>query len=250
MVVVSVASIAVTIGARVAGAAVDWYPYPALSIPGGQPGDARRRAAAGRGDLAMSGDASRSSTGLSYWYPGDIPALVDVNLDLEPGLTLVVGPSGGGKSSLLRLFNGLIPHFHGGRIGGTATVFGHDVSRTATRTLARDVGFVFQDPERQVVYGSVEREVAFGLENLGVGRSEMVLRVGAALERLGLVGLRMRRVGTLSGGERQRVAIASVLAMAPRLIVLDEPTSELDASGERGRPRRMPRPRGRAARPS
>ena len=155
-----------------------------------------------------------------------------MNLELEPGLTLVVGPSGGGKSSLLRLFNGLIPHFHGGRIGGTATVFGHDVSRTATRVLARDVGFVFQDPERQVVYGSVEREVAFGLENLGVGRAAMVLRVGAALERLGLDGLRDRRVGTLSGGERQRVAIASVLAMAPRLIVLDEPTSELDASGE------------------
>ena len=169
---------------------------------------------------------------LSYWYPGEIPALVEVNLELEPGLTLVVGPSGGGKSSMLRLFNGLIPHFHGGRIGGTATVFGHDVSRTATRVLARDVGFVFQDPERQVVYGSVEREVAFGLENLGVGRSAMVLRVGAALERLGLAGLRDRRVGTLSGGERQRVAIASVVAMAPRLVVLDEPTSELDASGE------------------
>ena len=101
--------------------------------------------------------------GLSYWYPGEVPALVDVNLELEPGLTLVTGPSGGGKSSLLRLFNGLIPHFHGGRIGGTATVFGRDVGRTATRTLARDVGFVFQDPERQVVYGSVEREVAFGL---------------------------------------------------------------------------------------
>jgi energy-coupling factor transporter ATP-binding protein EcfA2 len=172
-----------------------------------------------------------SLAGLSYWYPGEIPALVDVNLELEPGLTLVTGPSGGGKSSLLRLFNGLIPHFHGGRIGGTATVFGHDVSRTATRVLARDVGFVFQDPERQVVYGSVEREVAFGLENLGIDRAEMVRRVGMALERLGLSDLRGRRVGTLSGGERQRVAIASVLAMEPRLVVLDEPTSELDANG-------------------
>lgn len=168
---------------------------------------------------------------LSYWYPGEIPALVDVNLELEPGLTLVSGPSGGGKSSLLRLFNGLIPHFHGGRIGGLATVLGHDVTRTPTRTLAREVGFVFQDPERQVVYGSVEREVAFGLENLGVDRPEMVRRVGAALDQLGLAALRARAVGTLSGGERQRVAIASVLAMRPRLIVLDEPTSELDANG-------------------
>ena len=100
---------------------------------------------------------------LSYWYPGEVPALIDVNLELRPGLTLVVGPSGGGKSSLLRLFNGLIPHFHGGRIGGSAIVLGHDVARTPTRILARDVGFVFQDPEHQVVYGSVEREVAFGL---------------------------------------------------------------------------------------
>jgi energy-coupling factor transport system ATP-binding protein len=168
---------------------------------------------------------------LSYWYPGEIPALVEVNLDLEPGLTLVVGPSGGGKSSLLRLFNGLIPHFHGGRIGGSATVLGHDITRTPTRTLARDVGFVFQDPEKQGVYGSVEREVAFGLENLGFARPDMVRRVGDALERLELGALRQRQVGSLSGGERQRVAIASVLAMRPGLIVLDEPTSELDASG-------------------
>ncbi len=168
---------------------------------------------------------------LSYWYPGDVPALIDVDLVLRPGLTLVVGPSGGGKSSLLRLFNGLIPHFHGGRIGGSAIVLGHDVARTPTRTLAREVGFVFQDPEHQVVYGSVEREVAFGLENLGFERREMVRRVGQALERLGLAGLRQRQVATLSGGERQRVAIASVVAMRPRLILLDEPTSELDPAG-------------------
>ena len=168
---------------------------------------------------------------LSYWYPGDVPGLTDVNLELGPGLTLVVGPSGGGKSSLLRLFNGLIPHFHGGRIGGTATVMGHDVARTPTRTLAREVGFVFQDPEHQVVYGSVEREVAFGLENLGFERAEMIRRVGEALDRLGLGALRERQVATLSGGERQRVAIASVVAMRPRLILLDEPTSELDPAG-------------------
>jgi energy-coupling factor transporter ATP-binding protein EcfA2 len=168
---------------------------------------------------------------VSYWYPGEIPALVDVSLDLEPGLTLVVGPSGGGKSSFLRLFNGLIPQFHGGRIAGQAAVMGFDITRTPTRTLARDVGFVFQDPEKQVVYGTVEREVAFGLENLGCGQREMVDRVGATLERLGLGALRSRQVGTLSGGERQRVSLASVLAMQPRLIVLDEPTSQLDAAG-------------------
>ncbi len=170
---------------------------------------------------------------LSYWYPGEIQALAEVDLDLEPGLTVVVGPSGGGKSSVLRVFNGLVPHFHGGRIGGRATVFGHDVLTTPTRTLARQVGFVFQDPEKQVVYGTVEREVAFGLENLGFDRPEMIRRVGGTLERLGLSALRRRTVGTLSGGERQRVAIASVLAMRPRLIVLDEPTSDLDGTGAR-----------------
>lgn len=168
---------------------------------------------------------------LSYWYPGEIPALVEVSLELGPALTVLAGPSGGGKSSLLRVFNGLVPHFHGGRITGSATVFGHDVMATPTRSLARDVGFVFQDPEKQVVYGTVEREVAFGLENVGFDRREMIRRVGEALERLGLDGLRSRSVATLSGGERQRVAIASVLAMRPRLIVLDEPTSELDRGG-------------------
>ncbi len=168
---------------------------------------------------------------LSYWYPGDIPALADVRLDLQAGLTVVAGPSGGGKSSLLRVFNGLVPHFHGGRISGQATVFERDVLTTPTRTLARDVGFVFQDPEQQVVYGTVEREVAFGLENLQVDRDEMIGRVGEALERLGLENLRQRSVATLSGGERQRVAIASVIAMRPRLIAFDEPTSELDRSG-------------------
>ena len=168
---------------------------------------------------------------LSYWYPGDVPALMDLNLDVGPGLTLVVGPSGGGKSSMLRVFNGLIPQFHGGRIAGAATVFGHDALRTPTRSLARDVGFVFQDPEKQVIYGTVEREVAFGLENLGFERDEMTRRVGETLERLGLNDLRGRSVTTLSGGERQRVAIASVLAMRPRLIILDEPTSELDGNG-------------------
>jgi energy-coupling factor transport system ATP-binding protein len=168
---------------------------------------------------------------LSYWYPGDVRALAEIDLEVGAGLTLVAGPSGGGKSSLLRVFNGLIPHFHGGRISGGATVFDRDILTTPTRDLARDVGFVFQDPEKQVIYGTVEREVAFGLENLGFERAEMTRRVAEVLERLGLVALRERPVASLSGGERQRVAIASVLAMRPRLIILDEPTSELDASG-------------------
>jgi energy-coupling factor transport system ATP-binding protein len=171
-------------------------------------------------------------TRLSYWYPGaEQAALRDVSLLIDAGLTVVTGPSGGGKSTLLRLLNGLVPHFHGGRIAGAAEVEGHDVIRTPTRRLARTVGFVFQDPELQTVYDTVDREVAFGLENVGFPPREMVARVEEALHAAGVAHLAGRSVRTLSGGERQRVALASALAMRPRLVVLDEPTSQLDPEG-------------------
>jgi energy-coupling factor transporter ATP-binding protein EcfA2 len=171
-------------------------------------------------------------TNLSYWYPGsEHPALQDVTLSLDEGLTLVVGPSGGGKSTLLRVLNGLVPHFHGGRIAGTAEVLGHDVISTPTRRLAQTVGFVFQDPELQTVYDVVDREVAFGLENIALPPREMADRVDEALTAAGVSHLAGRSVRTLSGGERQRVALASALAMRPRMVVLDEPTSQLDDEG-------------------
>jgi energy-coupling factor transport system ATP-binding protein len=169
---------------------------------------------------------------LSYWYPGAAePAVAGVGLEVGAGLTVVAGPSGGGKSTLLRVFNGLVPHFHGGRIGGSARVAGLDVIGTPTRRLAREVGFVFQDPEMQTVYGVVEREVAFGPENLAVPQAELRTRVGEALEAVGAAALAGRRVASLSGGERQRVALASALAVRPRLVVLDEPASQLDREG-------------------
>src|SRR6266487_2565697 len=151
--------------------------------------------------------ATASLARLTYWYPGSAaPALRAADLEVGPGLTVVAGPSGGGKSTLLRLFNGLVPHFHGGRIAGSAIVCGLDVIATPTRRLAREVGFVFQDPEMQTVYGVVEREVAFGLENLAVPEAELRPRVAEALDAVGAAALAGRRVATLSGGERQRVA--------------------------------------------
>jgi energy-coupling factor transport system ATP-binding protein len=171
----------------------------------------------------------------TYTYPTSRrAALIDVDLDVDGGVLLVEGGSGSGKSSLLRVFNGLVPHFHGGEVRGRAMVCGHDVTLTATRDLARSVGFVFQDPELQAVYATVENDVAFGLENLGVPRRTMIERVDEALTVTGIDGLRARAVATLSGGERQRLALAGVLAMRPRLLVLDEPLSQLDDRGVRG----------------
>lgn len=169
---------------------------------------------------------------LTYTYPdAAAPALAGVSLVLEGGLTVVSGPSGGGKSTLLRVFNGLVPHFHGGRIGGRAEVAGLDILDTPTRRLAREVGFVFQDPERQFVYSLVEREVAFGLENLNVPPARMRRRVEAALAAAGAAHLAGRRIGTLSGGEKQRIAVAGALSLEPRILVLDEPCSQLDDEG-------------------
>ena len=170
---------------------------------------------------------------LTFYY-GDAsrPALQDVNLDIEDGeFVLVTGPSGCGKTSLCRCFNGMIPHFYGGEIAGGLEVQGLDVMRHTTRELATRVGMVFQDPENQLVSMDVQREVAFGLENLAFPRDVMAKRVEEALDTLGISGLRHRQVHELSGGEKQKVVISSVLALHPDVLVLDEPTSELDPKG-------------------
>lgn len=159
-------------------------------------------------------------------------ALNGVSLAVGAGeVLLVAGPSGGGKSSLLRTLAGLIPHFHGGRFAGRATVLGRDTRTTRAEVLAHGVSSVFQDPEAQAVRAIVARDVAFGLENLTVPAHEIPARVDEALDAIGALHLRDRAVSTLSGGERQRVAIAGALALRPRLLLLDEPTSQLDAEG-------------------
>ena len=167
---------------------------------------------------------------LTFHY-GDAskPALQDVNLEVEDGeFVLVTGPSGCGKSSLCRCLNGLIPHFYGGKIAGGLEVQGLDVMKHTTKELATRVGMVFQDPENQLVAMDVEREIAFGLENLAFPKGVIAKRMEESLDTLGISGLRYRQVHELSGGEKQKVIIASVLALHPDILVLDEPTSELD----------------------
>jgi energy-coupling factor transport system ATP-binding protein len=168
-----------------------------------------------------------------YRYPEQARrALDDVTVELPQGsFTLVVGASGGGKSTLLRTLNGLVPHFYGGAFGGRVRVAGVDPVALTPRRMGRHVGFVFQDPEAQFVVSLVEDELAFGLENFGVAPSVIGERIEAVLGRLNLSHLRGRRVETLSGGERQRVAIAAILTLQPAVLVLDEPTSQLDPEG-------------------
>ncbi len=167
---------------------------------------------------------------LTYTYPGASgPALTDVTLHIAEGeFVLVVGPSGAGKSTLLRCLNGLVPHFTGGALSGRVAVAGHDTVKEGPQVLSRIVGFVFQDPEAQFVVDRVEDEIAFALENAAIPRAEMRVRVAEVLDLLELSPLRDRPLETLSGGEKQRVAIAAALALRPRILVLDEPTSQLD----------------------
>ena len=167
---------------------------------------------------------------LSFSYPNaERPALADATFSVAEGeLLLVIGPSGGGKSTLLRCLNGLIPHFHGGSLSGRVVVAGLDPHTEQARDMARAVGMVFQHPESQMVAETVEDEIAFGMENLGVERPAMRKRIEETLDLLRIVPLRRRRLDTLSGGELQRVAIAAALAMQPKVLLLDEPTSQLD----------------------
>jgi energy-coupling factor transporter ATP-binding protein EcfA2 len=168
---------------------------------------------------------------LTYAYPGTPDALRDVSLTLEAGeIVALLGPSGSGKSTLVRSLAGLVPHFHGGRFAGRVEVAGLDTRRARPAELAGEVATVFQDPEDQVVMAIVANEIAFGLENLGVAPREIWPRVDEALAALESLHLRDRRTAELSAGELQRICLAGALAVRPRLLLLDEPTSQLDAA--------------------
>ena len=167
---------------------------------------------------------------LTYTYPEGVnSALSELDWAVADGeFVLVAGPSGSGKSTLLRCLNGLVPHFSGGRLKGEIEVYGISAVSAGPNVLSRTVGFVAQDPESQAVLDRVESEIAFSLENASVPRDEMRIRVEEVLDLLDLAPLRGRAVRTLSGGERQRLAIAAALVQRPKVLVLDEPTSQLD----------------------
>jgi energy-coupling factor transporter ATPase len=167
---------------------------------------------------------------LTYTYPGVTkPSMSGVSIKVEKGeFVLITGPSGCGKTTLCRCFNGLIPHFYQGELKGEITVAGMNTRKQQTHAMAKSVGLVFQNPENQLFALSVEKDVAFGLENLGLPREEMREKVEWALKLTSIYDLRERSPHEVSGGQQQRVAIAAVLAMQPEIIVLDEPTSFLD----------------------
>ncbi|MBM7853922.1 energy-coupling factor transport system ATP-binding protein [Desulfohalotomaculum tongense] len=167
---------------------------------------------------------------LTYYYGGaGSAALSGVNLEINAGeFVLLVGRSGGGKSTLLRALSGLVPDFYGGTIAGTVRYLGKSVQEWDKGKLAGEMGFIFQDPEQQLVMTGVEREIAFGMENTAVSPGEMKRRVAEVMHFLNISHLKRRNTFDLSGGQKQLVVLASVLAMQPKVLLLDEPTSQLD----------------------
>lgn len=166
----------------------------------------------------------------SFSYEGACtPALVEADFTVRPGEFVgIIGATGAGKTTLARMLNGAIPHYYRGEFYGSVRAFGKDTFETGLTELARLVGFVGTDIDAQMVASVVEDEVAFGLENFGVPREEGQARAKDAMERLGVSDLARREIASLSGGQRQKVALAALLALRPRALVLDEPTGELD----------------------
>ncbi len=176
--------------------------------------------------------------GLHFAYPSPlldghpVSALRGIDLEIAHGaFVAVMGPVGAGKSTLCFALNGAIPHAVDGECSGQVTVYGQNTRDASMGQLAMQVGLVFEDVQAQLFNATVADEVAFGLEAMGLPVPEIEARIDASLERVGLIGFRQRAPRTLSGGEQKRVALASVLAMLPRLLILDEPTAGLDPRG-------------------
>ena len=172
---------------------------------------------------------------LSFTYKDEKnPALQEVSLTVPDGGFLgVIGPAGAGKTTLARAVSGMIPHLYPGDFYGSVSVNGMDTFEASLLDLSRQVGMVFQDVDSQLISPVVEDEMLYGLENFAVPREEIPGRIGEALQKVGIEDLKERSIGSLSGGQRQKVAIASILALKPRVLVLDEPTGELDPRSSR-----------------
>ncbi|MCP8307840.1 MAG: ABC transporter ATP-binding protein [archaeon] len=167
---------------------------------------------------------------LWFRYPNSKDyALKNINLEIdEKEFVLVAGASGCGKSTLVKTFNGLIPHFNRGEFKGIVKVDGISTLNTTVKDLSTKVGIVFQNPENQLIGANVERVIEFGLQNIALKREEITERVERVVKELRIDDIRHRSIDSLSGGEKQKVAIASVLAMNCKILVLDEPLSQLD----------------------
>ena len=177
-----------------------------------------------------------SAHGLGFKYAGStVSAIESIDLSVNSGeFVLLTGPSGCGKTTLCRCLNGLIPNFYQGEVSGELLVDGISVASQLTSELSRKVGYVFQNPENQLFALTVEKDVAFGPENLGLSREEIRGRVDWAMDATGTRDLKDLAPYELSGGQQQRVALAGVLAMEPSVVVLDEPTSFLDPRTAQG----------------
>ena len=170
---------------------------------------------------------------VSFRYTdSETPALRDINLEIKSGeIVLITGPAGSGKTTLCSCINGLIPHYHEGKLEGKVTIGAYDTRNVRVGGLASIVGMVFQDPESQLVTNSVADEVAFGPENFGVPREKINKRVAKALKATRMTGYEEREPHTLSGGEQQSCVIAATYSMHPEIYVLDEPLANLDPQG-------------------
>lgn len=167
---------------------------------------------------------------LNYSYPDEKnKSICDINLEIDNGeILLLCGKSGSGKSTLGRCFTGAVPNFYGGTIGGNIIINGKRLNELSERERASYVTMVFQDPEKQILMDRVFREISFGPENVGVESKVIKRRVIETMQFCNILHLRDRLINTLSGGEKQKVAVASALAYMPKIIVFDEPTSQLD----------------------
>ncbi len=170
---------------------------------------------------------------LSFRYgPSKAGVLAGIDLSIEKGEFIgITGPTGAGKSTFLKCLNGIIPHFQGGILEGNVLLNHNSIMEKRMIDIAHCVGSVFDDPESQIVSLDVEQELVFALENIGLDQQTMEERVTEALQMTGISHLRHSKTAALSGGQKQRVAIAASLALKPQVLVLDEPTSELDPSG-------------------